>query len=1660
MQQHNAVSTGLRIVLFLVLTGLFMAVVQGSAPSLARASSPSKESFNRFSGEQTHQPQLHLTDAQQFSSADGSLLQTEGNAGSDASLATGNDVNDDLLTAQKNQQSLTMVASGMTLSFGEIEEYADRTIVQEVTVIPPLSWHSQPVTQRIRIEVTAADVTTNDALVLPDLLIGGNVHSRVTGLRGVLGRTADGLTIDLLSAQLQLGLAQNQAAIPLNGALLDPAGNFSAALVTLDTSLAGVGLTLNQIRVTNDAILAQDGYLTLPERLGSWRSDRIQGMVINGEGLQLNAGNPIAFTGITMALGSTRGYPMRSVSATVYPDVRERLYAMRLEGEVLVSIPGDATIVDGWMDLYENGVIASYVNKKQLPEKLAGLKLELEDAQVSADGAMIQAKSAKLTAPDSAGGLSITLNNIVFRAPGKDGCPQRPIGCLSISGGAFKLPELDLGKLKISFEGGLVEEEDEYIISGGGSIKLGELKAEGTNQKGLPCTGISVSGEIAASRDTERMIISLNQDSRMSQTVAYGPAVSPDASAEEQMIDGGVSLRKGALSLDCKISIPKTAHAISSISGSIELNSGMVSAADVEHQRRRDVANVWMQSWSQPTAVQAAAAGQQSETNQTSGCAGNQFSANYRVELRNPNSPTRPIVHPGSACESALDGLNYGIWNNRFFDLGNQRDGSLTARWEGDFTLLPGDYTFQLNTAPGTNAALSVNNVSIQNNQKIFLPLGQHKIVVSYNKPASITQSPSLTLKWIRQPRPLTCPKNQFLAQYYNNKDLGGTPVSSRCEPEIRYDWEFASPIPGVVNENDFSVRWTGQFDNLYGKYQFIANIDEGIRVYAGSNSKPIIDSWKHQGLTEHRGMVTFPEPGRVYEIRVEYFEGGGAASASVRWRPMTTSVKLNLSLGIVSDVEIPLAGPVIVGTGTGSLGVNPFELGIDLSAKLFNVLDLERRYFRIYEEPTWGLKGGISVNRPYNIGPIPILIKMEGELNAWLEPSTLVCLPVFDPATGGVTQTICFEKRTLLDRFFLTLRAEFNSAMRRGEVLTIWPGTYLNLPPVDLPGIVGVAEGGRFTSRLWGAKAFVDWYRSTPRWLHWALDWAAGFPWFVRLGQTGVYVDQTGTFRFATDLSQYKLATPPRVAAARELWRQQQAGTLAANATGPEYIFTDSGDVEITIGDKFDRVGRVNIQATLTPTLTSGDVYGRLQLVTPEGEVVTAENAANFAGRVDYLNDQSIPVPVTDTITATTRIEMFAIRLVQSGENWSVRFSPRDIQDYDLSMSLVPAIPTIERFTVEAQEGEATPTAVVGWQITGTMPVSVTIHATIQDYVEETPSTYLQDPSASGDTSSQFVVSNVTVTTRTLELGDFLAMADGNYMTATVSLENFETGVYNFYIDVATAGAFDQVVTATSEDIVWVSQDQTWPLFWTPEITPTVAFKTLELEWETLEHPEVSGYVVYLSDQPGLANPLNALYEFDNGNANKIVYGGLRANQVYYLAVGVYRLNRTTPLLLSPEIAVEIPVAPYSITVDSSFLTVPAGAEVRTQVTIKTDLATYPEAVAWYSGCFGPQSFGSRYLFLPLIAGGEAPGVPTGGRLCEPADGFQIDLGRDQITTPYVVPTQAGVTLTLDVIVPSTVKPGRYLLPVDTWGGGQNVFFVLQVDVTAGVSTAQQPPN
>jgi hypothetical protein len=123
---------------------------------------------------------------------------------------------------------------------------------------------------------------------------------------------------------------------------------------------------------------------------------------------------------------------------------------------------------------------------------------------------------------------------------------------------------------------------------------------------------------------------------------------------------------------------------------------------------------------------------------------------------------------------------------------------------------------------------------------------------------------------------------DKWTANFWNNKDLSGTPVLTRWDQTINFDWGHGSPDP-KVNDDNFSARWERNVYFDEGNYRFDATMDDAMRVWI--DGVKIIDSWTDS--QEHTISRDYYMTQGDHNIQVDYYEAGGVAIAKFNWQPI-----------------------------------------------------------------------------------------------------------------------------------------------------------------------------------------------------------------------------------------------------------------------------------------------------------------------------------------------------------------------------------------------------------------------------------------------------------------------------------------------------------------------------------------------------------------------------------------------------------------------------------------------------------------------------------------------------------------------------------------------------------------------------------------------------
>ncbi len=152
-------------------------------------------------------------------------------------------------------------------------------------------------------------------------------------------------------------------------------------------------------------------------------------------------------------------------------------------------------------------------------------------------------------------------------------------------------------------------------------------------------------------------------------------------------------------------------------------------------------------------------------------------------------------------------------------------------------------------------------------------------------------------------PDPANSSNTGLTGQYFTSTDLTGSPVATRTDSQLDFDWAHGAPDP-LATGQQFSVRWSGHLHAaIPGVYTFSVNGDGGCRLFIDGNQ--VLDSWgdksqKRQVHTWKSGPFTAGD----HTIKLEYHHDGGETGLILSWIAPPDQNKLNP----VKDADLVIA--------------------------------------------------------------------------------------------------------------------------------------------------------------------------------------------------------------------------------------------------------------------------------------------------------------------------------------------------------------------------------------------------------------------------------------------------------------------------------------------------------------------------------------------------------------------------------------------------------------------------------------------------------------------------------------------------------------------------------------------------------------------------------
>lgn len=264
---------------------------------------------------------------------------------------------------------------------------------------------------------------------------------------------------------------------------------------------------------------------------------------------------------------------------------------------------------------------------------------------------------------------------------------------------------------------------------------------------------------------------------------------------------------------------------------------------------------------------------------------GNTYSSSTLVTVHDTNDPPAPTFNPvsGTCINAPLTGSAMTIsWTQP-----NPPVGWVDISTDSGF----GTFSNKQITSGSSTAAPTgfSGGLTIQPNVTYYVRLynNAHGPTNSFTYPLCPPPSPSPSPSPVASPPP---GNSGLLAEYWNigsTNNWSTAPVVSRIDSFINSavpaPWGNGSPIPGTINVDNFSIRWTGFITLPPGPagqvYSFCTTTDDGTRLYV--NNVLIINRWF---TSNHTCANRTLDGGATYPYKLEYFEGGSTATAQALW--------------------------------------------------------------------------------------------------------------------------------------------------------------------------------------------------------------------------------------------------------------------------------------------------------------------------------------------------------------------------------------------------------------------------------------------------------------------------------------------------------------------------------------------------------------------------------------------------------------------------------------------------------------------------------------------------------------------------------------------------------------------------------------------------------
>jgi beta-glucosidase len=126
-----------------------------------------------------------------------------------------------------------------------------------------------------------------------------------------------------------------------------------------------------------------------------------------------------------------------------------------------------------------------------------------------------------------------------------------------------------------------------------------------------------------------------------------------------------------------------------------------------------------------------------------------------------------------------------------------------------------------------------------------------------------------------------SCSQHGLKADYFSNMTLEGSPIMSRVDAAIDFNWGDAGASPQLLNK--YSVRWTGVLvPPESGDYLLGFTGEDGFRIWL--DGAPLVEDWTLHRPANTETKELHLEKGRPYSLKIEYFQNIRISEARLIW--------------------------------------------------------------------------------------------------------------------------------------------------------------------------------------------------------------------------------------------------------------------------------------------------------------------------------------------------------------------------------------------------------------------------------------------------------------------------------------------------------------------------------------------------------------------------------------------------------------------------------------------------------------------------------------------------------------------------------------------------------------------------------------------------------